>query len=309
MTYGQPSGTTSYAPFLSDFAIDALGRCGVFDIMAKHMFSVRRSMNLRLQHWGTLGVNLWTVDQTPTYITMVAGQAFYDLPADTISVLDTYRRTPGSATSATATAGSTSVAIDWPAHGLAAGGTVNFIDPFRVGGVTIGGAYTVVTAPTANSFTVTASGPATSTETVDLPAQAAAAIADVFMTPQSRTDYASQANKAQQGPPTIYWVQKTRTPKLIVWPTPDAAQPYQVQTYLQRQVQDANPAGGEIASLPQRFWFAFVADIAADLALTYAPARYSLLSGVADRAFKEASGDDVERASSHFLPTIPSVCG
>jgi hypothetical protein len=304
MTYGQPSGTTSFVPFLSDFAIDAMGRCGVFDIMSKHMFSVRRSMNYRLQHWGTLGVNLWTVDQIPTAITMIPGQAVYDLPADVITVLDTYRRTPGSITAASTVASSNVVTLDWIANGFSAGTTVSFIVPFSVGGLTIGGNYTVQSVPTADQFTIQALLPATTTAAIIINAPAQNAVADIFMTPQSRTDYASQANKAAQGPPSIYWFQKTTTPKLIVWPTPDSAQPYQIQTYLQHQVQDADPAGGQTASLPQRFWFAFLSDLAADLSITYAPERYEMLSGIAAKAFREASDDDVERASSYFCPNF-----
>lgn len=309
MTYGQPSGTTSWNPSLGDLGIDILERVGIDDIQSKHMFSLRRSMNLRLQHWGVKGINLWRVDPTPTFINMVPGQAFYDLPSDVVTVLETYRRTPGGATSAAAVSGFSTVTINWIAHGFSVGSSVPFIDPFTVGGISIGGTYIVASVPGVNSFTITATATATSTETINIPAQPGTAIADTFMTPQTRTDYAMQAAKATLGPPSIYWFQKLIAPRIAVWPTPDASQPYQIQTYLCRQIQDANPAGGETSDLPQRFWYAFVADVAADMALKWAPNRLSVLKAEATQAFREASDDDTERASSYFVPSFPSIGG
>ena len=309
MTYGQPSGTTNWNPSLGDLGLDICERVGLLDIQSKHMFSLRRSMNLRLQHWGVLGINLWRVDKTPYAITMVPGQAVYNLPSDVVSLLDTYRRTPGATTTAVATDASDTVTINWPAHGLSAGSTVPFIDPFDVGGLTIAGIYTVVTAPTTNQFTITAASAATSDETVTINAQAGGpAVADIFMSPQSRTDYASQANKATLGPPSLYWFQKLISPQLAVWPTPDAAQPYQIQTYLCRQIQDADMAGGQTPDLPQRFWYAFVADVAADMAIKWARDRLAALQAEAIRAFREASDDDVERVPTYFMPQFPSPC-
>jgi hypothetical protein len=259
-------------------------------------------MNLRLQHWGTRGIQLWKVSKTPFAITMIPGQAVYDLPADTVSMLDTYRRTPGGASAAQTALGFTTVTITWPVHGFTAGQTAAFIDPFTVGGLTIGGNQTVASVVSPNQFTITASTPATSAQTVAINAQAQNAVTDVFMTPQSRTDYASQGNKAALGPPSIYWFQKLIAPQIAVWPTPDAAQPYQIQTYLCSQIQDADPAGGQTTDLPQRFWYAFVADVAADMAIKWAPARLSMLKAEALSSFREASDDDTERVSTYAVP-------
>lgn len=308
MTYGQSSGSTSWNPLLSDFALDALERCGIYDVQSKHMFSVRRSMNLRLQHWATKGLNLWKIDSTPYAITMVPGQAVYDLPADTVGMLETYRRTPGATTTASTTNTDTTVTISWPAHGFSVGSTVPFIDPFTVGGLTIAGNYVVTSVPDSGTFTFSAGSAATSTETVTINAQPGTAVADVFMAPQSRTDYAAQANKAQLGPPSIYWFMKLRTPQVAVWPTPDTAQLYQLQTYLTRQIQDADPSNGQTADLPQRFWYAFAADLAADLSIKWAPKRFAALKAEATQAWQEAGGDDVERVSTYLVPQFPSVC-
>lgn len=63
------------------------------------------------------------------------------------------------------TSGSSTVTVTLPAHGLSAGG--RFVAPISttIGGATISGSYTVVTAPTSSTFTITASNAATSTAT------------------------------------------------------------------------------------------------------------------------------------------------
>lgn len=60
---------------------------------------------------------------------------------------------------------STTVTITHTGHGAVVGDLVNFSGATAVGGLTISGDYTVVTAPTADTFTITAASAATSTAT------------------------------------------------------------------------------------------------------------------------------------------------
>jgi hypothetical protein len=93
---------------------------------------------------------LWTVstqDYTPVDIT----------PYESI-------RTAGNNPLAT-TSGSPTVTVTLTGHGAEVGDLVNFSGASAVGGLTIDGNYTVVTAPTADTFTITAADNASSTAT------------------------------------------------------------------------------------------------------------------------------------------------
>ncbi len=56
----------------------------------------RRSLDLLTIEWANSGVHLWTLEQPATPITLVSGTPSYDLPLDTIDILDlTLRRSDG----------------------------------------------------------------------------------------------------------------------------------------------------------------------------------------------------------------------
>ena len=58
--------------------------------------TARRSLNLLLISWASRGINLWTVEQGS--IPLVAGTATYDLPLDTVDLLDHVVRTGSTTT-------------------------------------------------------------------------------------------------------------------------------------------------------------------------------------------------------------------
>jgi hypothetical protein len=53
--------------------------------------TARRSLNLMFADWANRGINMWTFEQGS--IPLVAGQATYDLPADTVDLLEHVIRT------------------------------------------------------------------------------------------------------------------------------------------------------------------------------------------------------------------------
>jgi hypothetical protein len=61
--------------------------------------TARRSLNLLTMEWANRGINMWTLDQGT--IPLVAGLAGYQLPADTIDMLDFALRTNSGLTSQT----------------------------------------------------------------------------------------------------------------------------------------------------------------------------------------------------------------
>lgn len=87
------SGTTFFNPAGGDLLIYAFGLCGIrrTAMTAEHMADGRMAFNLLLSSWGNKIPNLWTVDLQA--FDLIPGQATYDLPADTVMILDAYIRT------------------------------------------------------------------------------------------------------------------------------------------------------------------------------------------------------------------------
>ena len=85
------SGTESFNLDLNDIIEEAFERCGVEVRTGYEHRTARRSLNLLTIEWANRGINLWTIEQGS--IPMVQGQIVYDLPIDTIDLLDQVIRT------------------------------------------------------------------------------------------------------------------------------------------------------------------------------------------------------------------------
>jgi hypothetical protein len=85
------SGTASFNLDLSELVEEAFERCGKELRTGYDLRTARRSLNLLTVEWANRGINLWTIEQGA--IPMVTGQSTYDLPVDTIDLLDTIIRT------------------------------------------------------------------------------------------------------------------------------------------------------------------------------------------------------------------------
>lgn len=113
---------------------------------------------------------------------------------------------------------------------------------------------------------------------------------DRYITPISRTEYASYATKQTQGPPTTYWFDRLISPTLTTWPVPDSNGPYVLNYYACVQMQDASLPGGETPDLPYRWLDVLVAGLTKRLARYYPP------QGVDPLAFQKARDDDYTQA-------------
>ena len=76
---------------------------------------------------------------------------------------------------------------------------------------------------------------------------------DLYITPLSRTEYATLSNKATPGQPSQFWLDRLIAPTITMYPVPDASGPYQLNYYACVQMQDANLPGGETPDIPYRF--------------------------------------------------------
>ena len=85
------SGTASFNLDVTSLIEEAFERCGSELRSGYDLRTARRSMNLMSIEWANKGVNLWTIEQGE--IPMVQGQITYDLPVDTIDLLEHVIRT------------------------------------------------------------------------------------------------------------------------------------------------------------------------------------------------------------------------
>ena len=88
------SGNTAFNLNLNELVEEAFERCGAELRSGYDLRTARRSLNLLTIEWANRGINLWTIEQGQ--IALNQGQITYDLPVDTIDLLDHVIRTqPG----------------------------------------------------------------------------------------------------------------------------------------------------------------------------------------------------------------------
>jgi hypothetical protein len=85
------SGTASFNLDVADLIEEAFERCGSELRTGYDLRTARRSLNLLTVEWANRGINLWTIEEGA--IPMVTGQSTYDIPADTIDLMDMVIRT------------------------------------------------------------------------------------------------------------------------------------------------------------------------------------------------------------------------
>lgn len=85
------SGTSAFNLDLTELVEEAFERCGAELRSGYDLKTARRSLNLLFADWANRGINLWTVAQSS--ITLVPGTATYDLPSDTVDLLEHVIRT------------------------------------------------------------------------------------------------------------------------------------------------------------------------------------------------------------------------
>ena len=85
------SGTSTFNLDLNTLVEEAFERCGAELRTGYDMRTARRSLNLLSIEWANRGINLWTVEQGS--IALTQGTISYDLPVDTIDLLEHVVRT------------------------------------------------------------------------------------------------------------------------------------------------------------------------------------------------------------------------
>jgi hypothetical protein len=268
----------------------------------------------------------WVSFVVPVSIGGILVSGFYQV----LSVIDVNNFTIQTGTLATATisnsgavpvfttvAGSSTVTVSLANHGLLPNDLFQIQTPTSVGGLQLSGPYTVLTT-TANSFTFNAGSPAGTSQTVaenSGQAQIEVQIPNVqpfdrILYPMSRTDYAAQPFKQLQSPPTQIWVNRQITPTVTTWPVADQNGPYVLHLWTMVAIDDIVLQGGVGIDMPQRFFEAFAAGLAAKLAVKFPPPKpnsIELMIKLADAAWQFATGEDVEEnVGLSIMPALES---
>lgn len=85
------TATTDFNLDLNTIVEEAFERCGAELRTGYDLRTAKRSLSLLLMDWANRGVNLWTLEQGTQTLTYNVGT--YDLPADTVDLLDHVTRT------------------------------------------------------------------------------------------------------------------------------------------------------------------------------------------------------------------------
>jgi hypothetical protein len=220
------SGTTAFNLDLTELVEEAFERCGSEMRTGYDLKTARRSLNLLFADWANRGVNMWTFEQGS--ITMVPGTDTYDLPTDTVDLLEHVIRT-GAGNSSTQ--------------------------------------------------------------------------ADLTITRISVSTYATIPNKLTQARPIQVWIERLNTPRIHVWPVPDASQTYTFVYWRLKRIDDAGN-GVNTMDVPFRFIPCMVAGLAYYLAMKVPGGvdRLMVLKQQYDEAWQLASDEDREKASVRFVP-------
>lgn len=85
------TATSAFDLNLNELIEEAFERAGSELRTGYEFRSARRSLNLMFADWANRGINLWTVDSGT--LNLVEGQATYDLPVDTVDLIEHVIRT------------------------------------------------------------------------------------------------------------------------------------------------------------------------------------------------------------------------
>lgn len=127
---------------------------------------------------------------------------------------------------------------------------------------------------------------------------------DRIILPVSRTEYASYANKEQQGFSTTFWFDRLISPTITLWPVPDGTSAQYLRYYRVTQAEDAAIQNGQTVDIPYRWLEAFADGLAYRLAKIWKPEMAAPLKALADESYNVAAYQDVEQANQYITPQV-----
>ena len=115
-----------------------------------------------------------------------------------------------------------------------------------------------------------------------------------------RNEYLNIPNKNTQARCTQYYVERTITPTLYVWPAPENSTDILLSSRWKR-IQDIDAAVNDV-DIPSRFMPCLVSGLAFYLALKKNPEKAQLLGGLYEQNLVSAMKYDEDRSSVHLVP-------
>ena len=115
-----------------------------------------------------------------------------------------------------------------------------------------------------------------------------------------RNEYLNIPNKNTEARCTQYYVERTITPELYVWPAPENSTDIFLSSRWKR-IQDINAAVNDV-DIPSRFMPCLVSGLAFYIALKKNPEKVQLLSGLYEQNLVNAMRYDEDRSSVHLVP-------
>lgn len=117
-------------------------------------------------------------------------------------------------------------------------------------------------------------------------------------------DYASLPNKATQGRPVQFYVERTLAPQFTLWPVPQSTS-FSIRYWYMRRIEDAT-AGSNTMDVPVRFVPCLCSALAYHIALKNPEAtpRLQMLKADYDEQWALASTEDRDRANLRLVPWI-----
>ena len=115
----------------------------------------------------------------------------------------------------------------------------------------------------------------------------------------SRAEYLNISKKSTEGKPSQFYLERTITPTLYLYPTPDAADTFKY--YGLTRIQDAGDYTNT-AEVPFRFIPCMTAGLAYYIAIKKSPERIQFLKAAYEEEFQRAAAEDSTRASIHLVP-------
>jgi len=126
-------------------------------------------------------------------------------------------------------------------------------------------------------------------------------ITDTYIERISREDYLNLPDKASEARPSQFYVERTNTPKVFLYPAADKT--YTFVYYRIRRIQDAGIYTND-TDVNFRFLPCLVSGLSYQLSLKFAPERTQALKMIYDEDFNRAASEDRDTASVQFVPDM-----
>jgi hypothetical protein len=290
------SGSKDFALDVAEYIEEAFERCGSEVRTGYDLKTAKRSLNLLLADWSNRGLNRWTIEQK----TLTLADSIADYPLGTLTMTvgasgsftvgETLTGGTSAATaSITSKPSSTTMAITVPSGTFTNGETLT-------GGTS---AATTTLSSAVDLTDVQASIDVLSMvvrEDNDTSSQS-----DIRMSRVSRDDFISIPSKRTTGKPTQFYIDRSLTPVIKLWPMPDSSTKYVLVYDRLTRMDDADTFTNS-AEVPFRFYPCLVAGLSYYLSIKRAPDRVPLLKAAYEEEFQRAASEDRDRASLSLTP-------